>query len=133
MDIYAAFENKLVDEAKEFPLSETASITLRPIGGETARRAFEKMMEPYSVRLNAGGKLTDTENRDLNARFYAHHVIKGWKGIKDREGKEIKFSADAAETLLKDKALERFFTMILKMSADDDSFRETRDEDDSGN
>lgn len=133
MNLYEAFETNLVDEAKTFPLSDTSSITLRPTGGETAKRAFERMMEPYSVRLNSGGKLTDQENKDLNVRFFAEHIIKGWSGIKDRDGQEIQFSVENAKKLLAEKALERFFLLIIKMASDDDSFNAAREEDDAGN
>ena len=133
MNIYEAFESHLIDEPKTFPLSDEASITLLPTGGEKAKRAFERMMEPYSVRLNAGGKLTDEENKKLNVRFFAHHIIKGWSGIKDRDGNDIAFSPDAAEALLSDPNLERFFMLILKMASNDESFNAAREEDDAGN
>jgi hypothetical protein len=89
MNLYEAFERNLVDEGKEFPLSDTAYITLLPVGGDKARRAFERMMEPYSPRLNAGGKLTEEENKSLNVRFYSEVIIKGWTGIKGRDGENI--------------------------------------------
>jgi hypothetical protein len=97
MNLYEAFETNLDDTAKEFPLSDTAAITLLPIGGEKAKRAFDRMMEPYSPRLNAGGKLTEEENKSLNARFYAETIVKGWKGIKDREGKLIKYTPEVCQ------------------------------------
>ena len=133
MNIYEAFESDMADEAKTFPLSDTASITLMPTGGEKAKVAFERMMEPYSVRLNAGGKLTEQENRKLNIEFFAKHIIKGWEGINDREGKEIKFSPETAIELLSDKKLERLFLLIVKIASDDDSFAAAREEDDAGN
>lgn len=133
MNIFEAFESHLVDEAKTFPLSDTASIKLLPTGGEKAKRAFERMMEPYSVRLNAGGKLTDAENKKLNVEFFANHIIKGWSGILDREGNPIEFSPAAAEALLSDPKLERFFLMIVKMASNDAAFEATREEDDAGN
>lgn len=133
MNIFDAFENDLVDEAKTFPLSETASIKLMPTGGDKAKRAFEKLMEPYSVRLNSGGKLTKDENTQLNARYFANHIIKGWEGITDRDGKAIKFSPKAAEELLSDPKLERFFLLIIKIASDDESFAAVREEDDAGN
>ncbi|UIS25212.1 hypothetical protein [Erythrobacter phage vB_EliS-L02] len=133
LNIYEAFGTDLVDEAKTFPLSDTASITLVPTGGEKAKRAFEKMMEPYSVRLNSGGKLTEKENKDLNVRFFAEHIIKGWEGITDDKGEEIKFSPEAAKALLSEKKLEGFFLLIIKMASDDASFAAAREEDDAGN
>jgi len=133
MNLYEAFETNLDDTAKAFPLSETASITLSPIAGEKSRRAFERMMEPYSIRLNGGGKLTDEENKSLNVRFYSENIIKGWKGIKDREGKEIKFSPEACAKLLSDPKLNSFFALIIRMAANDASFEAAKAEADEGN
>jgi len=133
MNLYEAFESNLDDTAKEFPLSDTASITLMPIAGDKSRRAFERMMEPYSVRLNAGGKLTDEENKALNVRFYAENIVKGWKGIKDREGKEIKFSPEAATALFSDEKLAGFFALIIRMASNDASFEAKKAEADEGN
>lgn len=134
MNIYEAFEQEpVVDEAKSFPLSETANILLRPLSGETSKRALEKLMEPYSVRLNAGGKLTDEENKKLNAEFYSQNIIKGWNGLTDKDKKEIKFSPKAAEALLLDPKMERFFHLVVKIAADEDQFRAARTEDDAGN
>jgi hypothetical protein len=133
MNLYEAFERNLVDEAKEFPLSDTAYISLIPVGGDKARRAFERMMEPYSPRLNAGGKLTEEENKSLNVRFYAEIIIKGWRGLKDREGKEIKFSVDAAKALLSDEKLQGFFALIVRMATNDAAFEAARTEEDEGN
>lgn len=133
MNIFEAFERNLVDEGKEFPLSDVAHITLLPVGGEKARRAFERMMEPYGPRLSAGGKLTEEENKQLNVRFYAEHIIKGWRGLKDRENKEIKFSVDAAKALLSDEKLAPFFALIIRMASNDAAFEAARDEADAGN
>lgn len=133
MNLYEAFERNLVDEAKEFPLSDTAYISLIPVGGDKARRAFERMMEPYSPRLNAGGKLTEEENKSLNVRFYAEIIIKGWRGLKDREGKDIKHSVDAAKALLSDEKLQGFFALIVRMATNDAAFEAARTEEDEGN
>ena len=133
MNIYEAFERNLVDEGKEFPLSETAYITLLPVGGDKARRAFDRMMEPYSPRLNAGGKLTEEENKDLNIRFYAEHIVLGWRGITDRDGKDITFSKENVKKLLSDERLASFFALIIKMAANDAAFEAARAEEDEGN
>lgn len=133
MNLYEAFESSLLDEAKTFPLSDDASITLRPTAGDKARRAFEKLMEPYSVRLNSGGELTEEENRKINVKHYANNVITGWTGMKDRAGEDIEFSAEAAEKLLSDKKLEKFFLLIVRMASNEKAFAEARAEDDAGN
>ena len=134
MNIYEAFEQgQVIDEAKSFPLSETANIMLRPLSGETSKRALEELMKPYSVRLNAGGKLTDEENKKLNAEFYSQNIIKGWSGLKGKKGEDLKFSPAAAEALLLDPKMEKFFALIVKIAADEDQFRAVITEDDAGN
>jgi hypothetical protein len=133
MNLYEAFETNLDDTAKEFPLSEDASVTLLPIAGDKARRAFERMMEPYGPRLNAGGKLTDEENKALNVRFYAENIIKGWKGIKGRDGEEIPFNAENARNLLSDEKLTSFFALLIRMASNDAAFEQKAAEADEGN
>lgn len=133
MNLYETFANNLVDEAKTFPLSEEASITMLPIGGDKARRAFERMMEPYSARLQAGGSLTEAENKALNIRFYAEHIVKGWTGIKDQDGEAIEFSPERAKALFSDKKLEGFFALIVRMSQNEAAFKANAEEADEGN
>lgn len=133
MNLYEAFENNLNDAAKTFPLSDTSSVTLMPIAGEKARRAFERMMEPYSIRLNSGGKLTEEENKSLNVRFYAENIVKGWTGLLDREGNEIEYSVENCKKLLSDEKLAPFFALLIKMASNDASFEAERNESDVGN
>ena len=90
-------------------------------------------MEPYSPRLNAGGKLTDEENKQLNVRFYAETIIKTWKGIKDRDNNDIAFSPEAAKMLLSDEKLNSFFALIIRMAANDAAFEAKKAETDAGN
>lgn len=133
MNLYEAFERNLVDEPKEFPLSDKTFITMLPVGGDKARRAFERMMEPYSPRLNAGGKLTEQENKDLNVRFYAEHIVTGWRGLNDREDKPIKWTKETAAALFADEKLASFFALIIRMASNDAAFEAARAEEDEGN
>lgn len=134
MNIYEQFASTgLLDEPKTFPLSETAEITMLPTGGDKARRAFEKMMEPYGPRLNAGGKLTEQENKDLNVRFYSEYIVKGWKGIKGKDNEDIEFSAANAKQLFSDEKLAGFFALIIRMSQNDEGFKAASEATDEGN
>jgi hypothetical protein len=133
MNVFEAFERNLIDEPKAFPLSEDAEITMLPTGGDKAQRAFERMMEPYGPRLNAGGKLTDDENRKLNIRFYSEHIVKGWKGIKGKDKEEIPFSVENAKELFSNPKLAGFFALIIRMSQNDEAFQAASAETDEGN
>lgn len=131
MDLYGTFDVQLSEDAKTFPLSDDASIDLLPMGSEYARRQFEKMMEPYQPRLKAGGELTEEEAKKLNTRFFAEVIIKGWKGLKDKDKKDIKFTSENAYKLL--EALPRFNAMIARMAADESAFEIKKTEEDEGN
>lgn len=131
MDIYSTFDVQLSEDAKTFPLSDDASIDLLPMGSEFSRRKFEQMMEPYQARLKAGGELTEQEATKLNTRFFAEVIIKGWKGLKDKEGKDIKFSVENAFKLL--EALPRFNALIARMAADESAFQIAKVEEEVGN
>lgn len=131
MNIYEQYGTPVSQEPKTFPLSEDSSITLLPMGSDKARRAFERLMEPYSPRLNAGGKLTEEESNKLNVRFFAETVVVGWEGLKDREGELIPHSADAAKALFSE--VPRFFALIVKIATNEDSFETNKTEADSGN
>lgn len=131
MNLYEQFDVQVSQDAKTFPLGEKESIDLLPMGSDLAKRKFEQMMEPYQPRLNAGGKLSEDENKSLNIRFFSEVIIRGWKGLTDKEGKEIKFSVENAKNLL--EALPRFFSMIIRMASDEEAFLITTTEDSEKN
>lgn len=134
MNIYETFSKPaFLDSAKEFPLSEDASITLLPLTGEKSKRAFQKLMEPYTPRLKAGGVLTEAEQKDLNLRHFTDTVIVGWKGLKGLNGEAIEFSPTNAKALLSDPKLEGFFDLIAKMASNEAAFTEAQAVEDEGN
>ncbi len=134
MNLYETFEKPdMLDSPKEFPLSETAYITLLPTSGEKAKRAFQRMMEPYTPRIKAGGSLTEAEIKDLNVRHFAETIIVGWRGLKGKNGEEVVFSRDNAKMLLSDTKLEEFFNLIAKMAQNDAAFAEEVAQADEGN
>lgn len=131
MNLYEAFDVQVSQDAKTFPLSETASIDLLPLGSDVAKRKFDQLMEPYQARLNAGVKLTEDENKKLNIRFFSEVIVRGWVGMKDSEDKDIKFSPANAAKLF--EALPRFFALVLKLASDEDAFTITKNGDEEKN
>lgn len=131
MNLYEAFDVQVSQDAKTFPLSESASIDLLPLGSDVAKRKFDQLMEPYQARLNAGVKLTEDENKKLNIRFFSEVIVRGWVGMKDSENKDIKFSPANAAKLF--EALPRFFALVLKLASDEDAFTITKNGDEEKN
>lgn len=131
MDLYATFDKQVSQDAKTFPLSDTASIDLYPMASDFARRKFDQLMEPFQARIKAGGELSEAEASKINLRFFAEVIIKGWRGLKDKDGKDIKFTPENAQKLL--EALPRFTAMIARMAADESAFEIKQTEEDVGN
>jgi hypothetical protein len=131
MNLFEAFDVQVSQDAKTFPLSETASIDLLPLASDVAKRKFDQLMEPYQARLNAGIKLTEDENKKLNIKFFAETIVRGWKGLTDAEGKDVKYTTENAAKLF--EALPRFFALVLKLSSDEDAFTITKTADDEKN
>lgn len=141
MNIYEQFDVQVSQDAKTFPLDENSSIDLLPMGSELAKRKFESMMEPYQPRLNAGGKLTEEENKRINLKFFSEVIIVGWKGLREtptaeekaagKPGKEIKYTPENAFKLL--EALPRFFALVVRMASDEEAFTIQKNIEDEGN
>lgn len=131
MNIFETFAREVSQDAKNFPLGDDASIDLLPMGSDLAKRKFEQLMEPYQARLKAGVELTEEESKKLNQRFFSEVIVKGWHGIKDADGKEIKFSAEACGKLL--EALPRFFNLVVRLASDESAFEVKKTEEDVGN
>jgi hypothetical protein len=131
MNLYEAFDVVVQQDSKTFPLSETASIDLLPMASDIARRKFDAMMEPYQPRIDAGGKLTEEENKRLNVRFFAEVVITGWQGLEDADGKPVPYSKENAKKLL--EALPRFFALVVRMASNEEAFTSARAKADEGN
>jgi hypothetical protein len=131
MNLFDAFDVQVSQDAKTFPLSEDASIDLLPLASDVAKRKFDQLMEPYQARLSAGVKLTEDENKKLNIRFFSETIVRGWVGLKDADGKDVKYTPENAAKLF--DALPRFFALVLRLASDEDAFTIQKVEDEEKN
>lgn len=132
MNIYEAFESKSYEEeGKWFDLGPDSAIQLLYMGSEKVRRSYENLMRPYAQRQKLGLELTEEESRKVNAKFLSETLVLSWRGIKDKEGKEIKYSKEAVNALT--EALPRFTALILKIATDDTNFEKSAVEEEVGN
>jgi hypothetical protein len=131
MNLFDAFDVQVSQDAKTFPLSEDASIDLLPLASDVAKRKFDQLMEPYQARVSAGVKLTEDENKKLNIKFFSETIVRGWTGLKDADGKEVKYSPANAAKLF--EALPRFFALVLRLASDEDAFTIQKVEDEEKN
>lgn len=132
MSIYDIFESKPLDEeGKWFDLGPKERIRLRFMGSEAARRAHENLMRPYAQRQKLGLDLSDEESKKVNIEFLSKTLILDWEGFTDKDGKNIKYSPEAAATLC--EALPRLTALILRIAMDETNFEKDLIEEEVGN
>lgn len=107
-------------------------IRIARAGGSNVQfgKSFERHSKPYK-RLLQIGQMEEEQNRRLMLNVYLDAVIKGWENVEDREGNPLPFSRVNAETILTD--LPDLFQDIMVQAGNAALFRETINEDDSGN
>jgi hypothetical protein len=88
------------------------------VNNEKAREMRRKLEKPYaSFRV-----IPDSVNEDIFRKIVSNHVLLDWKGITDADGKEIKFSVEAAEKVLKD--YPDFFNDVLSLAGARETFQD---------
>ena len=73
----------------------------------------------------------DDAQRDLTCRAFAKHVLLGWKGIDDADGKPLVYSEETAYRYLRD--YDKFFWMVSEIAMDAAVFEAQEEADSSKN
>lgn len=108
------------------------SVTIHRAGG--ANRRYQKVLNEKMelVRNNAtDGTLSDEDALRISAEVYAETIIIGWKNVKDRDGKPLKFSKENVVKVLTD--LPDFFQDIQFKANSLAQFKKKRIEADAKN
>lgn len=91
------------------------------IGNPHNLKVFAKHRQPYKRQLLRGTVAQDVQAK-IVCKTYAESVLLGWRGIKDDEGNELKYTTELAEqVLLNDIDLREFVESVGQESA---TFRE---------
>lgn len=88
-----------------------------------ARRQIEADFRKYKKN----GRFPDAIGDKILAAHLGHGVIIDWRGVYDREGKEIKFSPEAATELMEQLSVLRL--NVVTTALDLDNFRTDASED----
>lgn len=87
-----------------------------------------KLQKPYKGQIRKGLLDKDIEE-DLYVKAVAKTVLIDWKGIKDKDNKDLPYSYENAYTILSDKSMKRFKSEILLLSTEAETFKsEEKDE-----
>lgn len=115
--IFEMFETDEELEQRGFIIEfgEGVEITIARAGGSNRKfqRFHETKMRPYRTQV-AANTMEESVMRKLLAESYAHAIVLGWKGVRDRDGEEIPFTKqNVVDVLL---ALGDLFDTILQES-----------------
>lgn len=91
-------------------------VNLRRINSKKANAVNDKYMEPLQAMYPEGDFPEDAQ-REVLLRQISEGLVADWKGIKDDEGKDLKFSPEVAYDLLSDPSLDDFNLKLLSLSS----------------
>ncbi len=137
MSIYDLYETDMKKETEGFwhPINKKISFLLARAGGANLNfsKALEKKTRPHRGRGGAfEGEEVDVElATELMKEAFAETIILDWKGITDKTGKPVAYSAKAAVKLL--KALPDLFTDLRDVAGKAANFRVEEIKADVGN
>jgi hypothetical protein len=99
-------------------------------GNKAYAKALEKATAPFrrEIQLNV---LTEEQATEIARQVYADAVIRGWEGLKDRDGKPFPYSKENAVRLLMD--LPELFQDLREQATNLALFRQAIDEADAKN
>jgi len=133
-NLYSAFatSKEVEKEGVIIKYGEATSIRIARAGGSNTAFSlrYEVLMRPYR-RLAQTGQMDKEVQAEIMRQLYAETVVRGWKGVADREGSVLDFSVANCVQLFKD--LPDLFDDIVNHSLNASLFREEVREEDSKN
>ncbi len=76
-------------------------------------KAIRKALKPYSRQIEMN-LLADELAETIYLKVFAKHCVLGWKNVRDRDGKDIKFSTEAVISILTE--LPELYAEVTKLS-----------------
>ena len=115
--------------------AESEGIWREAFGG-TARLKVARFNNPAHTAMRSEHEevLKNRESEEglrvlalIRNQAMASHILKGWEGIQDEDGKELPFSVEAAEDLM--TRFEEFGNTVFQLSLDAEQYRKYREDD----
>lgn len=100
-------------------------------GANTAYKKAITLMYKANKHAIETETMPDDVAEQKTLEIFCKHVLKGWEGVKDRDGKALKFSVDAAITLLSE--LDDLYADLRAQASKVSNFRAAQIEADSKN
>lgn len=134
IDLFSAFA---VDTSKE----QEGTLTQLPGAGDTlfrvcreGNKAYAKMLQRLvkanRAVLDSRGDAADKKSDEILIEVISSTILTGWEGKVRFQGKDLEYSKDNAKLLL---AHKEFRNIVIKVSADAETFKMVTDEEDAKN
>ena len=118
------------EQGKWFEIGPEIKFKLRRFKSEHSTKVREALEKPYE-KLRVKGMIPADAMKEIVIKTMALSVIVDWEGVYGEDGNPVPFSADAAETFLKE--LPELADELASLAATMDNFREEDDQATLGN
>lgn len=129
-DIFGANETD-AENGKWFKFGKTMEVKIRRFKSKKSRKVREGLEAPYKRATKIGSTLPDDVLEEIGILHVARGLIVDWKGVKGKNGEDIAYSPQAAESLC--RALPEFRDAVADISLSLENFRENEKEEILGN
>lgn len=119
------------ENGKWFKFGKTIEIKIRRFKSKKSRKVRDALEAPYKRATKFGSALPDDVQTEITIQHIAEGIVADWKGVVDKSGNPVKYSAQAAVSLLTD--LPDLRDSIAELSLNLDNFRDDDKEDTTGN
>lgn len=117
-----------------FPWTADVELLIRPLDCEAYQTRLRELQKPHERLMRAApdSDMAREASRKAVRRAVAECILIGWKNLEGDDG-PIEYSADVAEDLFSDPALQHLYRMVVNTAADETAFLAADEADDSGN
>jgi hypothetical protein len=83
-------------------LGDGIEIKVRRIKSPTSRKVLRQLQAPYEHMRRTGRSLPESVETEITRKWAAHGLLVDWKGVGDKDGKNLPFSPDNALKVLQE-------------------------------
>lgn len=125
-DRYGTNKN-LEEEGTWMDMGDGVGFKIRRFRSKTVQEVKKKAERPYENILKRGEEIPEDIATKLLVEQISKGVVVDWRGVQDREGKDMPFTYENAKTLFND--LPDLMLEIFQESVSRDRFKNQADED----
>ena len=99
------------------------TLCVASINSKAYKQAREQAMKPY-LRDMRSGTLTYDDISEILKPAAAEHLLLGWRGLEDDQGKPIPYSVGKALEYFKDPRFDEFYRFVLEIAGEAEVYRQ---------